>query len=313
MEHLQALGMPSQSILREKKDLEKKCQLLEGELPAFMAPFFRHLIGSFEPKSRLAYLRETKRFMEYLDFTQGINPYGSSDLCHVNLEQIDEYLRESARKDNGSKALLRKRSIINSLFKQLSYESLVDNDVAENVGKIAVKPQSFSPIKKPWQGLDKTLEGINDGAFLTDKERQYWEKTRHRDYLIFELFGRMGLLAQEVYHLDIRDMDLENMRLRIYRKGGMEEWVPFDEDTGRALQLFMNKERKPIKSNGDPLLLSLKGLRLSKRQLREITKKYTGASRGKNREEGLSPQRLRGINQKANLDKQGFQPIERKD
>jgi site-specific recombinase XerD len=306
MEHLQAMGMPSQSILREKEDLEKKCQLIEDELPAFMAPFFRHLVGSFEPKSRLAYLRETKRLMEYLEFTHGINPYGSSDLCHVNIGQIDAYLRESARNENGSKALLRKRSIINSLFKQLSYESLVDDDVAKNVGKIPVKPQSFSTIKKPWQGLDKTLEGIKDGSFLTDKEKQYWEKTRHRDYLILELFGRMGLLAQEVYHLDIRDIDIKKMRLRVYGKGGREEWLPFDEDTGRALQLFIDKERKPIKSNGDPLLLSLKGLRLSKRQLREITKKYTGTSRGRTRDEGLSPQRLRGINQKANLDKEGF-------
>lgn len=313
METLKKTRIQSQSILREKENLEMKCQLLEDELPYFMAPFFRHLSLAYEPKSRLAYLREAKRFIEYLDADHGININKNSDLCQVSTDQIKDYLSDSDKNENGTKALLRKKSVINSLFKQLSKEGLADKEVTDSVGKIAIKPQAFSNINEAWQDLDKTLLVVKDGLFLTDKERHYWEKTKHRDYLILELFGRMGLLAQEVYHLDIRDIDLQNMRLRIYGKGGIEEWMAFDDDTERALKLFIDRERKPIKSSGDPLLLSLKGLRLSKRQLREITKKYTAAARGKHRDQGLSPQRLRGINQKINQDRVGIHPIERND
>lgn len=300
MEYIEKTRMPSDSILREKEDLEIKCQLLEEELPSFMEPFFRYLLDSFEPKSRLAYLREAKRFVEYLDASDKGKFQEASDFGHVSIEQIDGYLKESDRKNNGTKALLRKKSIINTLFKQLSNESLVNKEVAVNVAKIEVKTQAFSVIQEPWQDLDKVLEGIKTGACLSDKEKQYWEKTRHRDYLILLLFGRLGLLLQEVYHLDLGDIDWEGKLLRIYGKGGQEKEIIFDENTEKAIRFFIERERMPTNGKEEALLLSLKGLRLSKRQLREITKKYTAAVKGKNRDEGLSPQRLRGINQKGN-------------
>lgn len=300
MEYIEKTRMPSDSILREKEDLEIKCQLLEEELPSFMEPFFRYLLDSFEPKSRLAYLREAKRFVEYLDASDKGKFQEASDFGHISIEQIDGYLKESDRKNNGTKALLRKKSIINTLFKQLSNESLVNKEVAVNVAKIEVKTQAFSVIQEPWQDLDKVLEGIKTGACLSDKEKQYWEKTRHRDYLILLLFGRLGLLLQEVYHLDLGDIDWEGKLLRIYGKGGQEKEIIFDENTEKAIRFFIERERMPTNGKEEALLLSLKGLRLSKRQLREITKKYTAAVKGKNRDEGLSPQRLRGINQKGN-------------
>lgn len=292
--------MPSDSILREKEDLEIKCQLLEEELPSFMQPFFRYLVDSFEPKSRLAYLREAKRFVEYLDSSNNINSPEALDFGHISIDQIDGYLKEGDRNNNGTKALLRKKSIINTLFKQLSSASLVNKEVAENVGKISVKPQSFSVVKESWQDLDRVLEGVKTGVYLSDKERQYWEKTKDRDYLILLLFGRLGLLLQEVYHLDLGDIDWEEKQLRIYGKGGQEEWISFDETIEEAIKLFLSRERNLTRVKEEALLLSLKGLRLSKRQLREITKKYTAAVKGKHRDQGLSPQRLRGINQKDN-------------
>lgn len=299
MQNIEKKRVPSESILQEKENLEIKCQLLEKELPSFMAPFFKYLLDSFEPKSRLAYLRETKRFIEYLVSLDGVNFYESCDFLDVSLSQINNYLQLSGEKENGEKALLRKRSILNTLFKQLSNESLVNKQVAESVGKIAIKAQRFSVVKEPLQDLEKTLLEIKDGHSLSEKERQYWEKTKNRDYLILLLFGRLGLLVQEAYHLNLVDIDWEKNRLRVFGKGGQEDWLHFDKDIEKAMKVFVTKERSPIKRQEEALLLSLKGLRLSKRQLREITKKYTAAAKGKNREDGLSPQKLRGMNQSA--------------
>lgn len=300
MENVEKRGVPSESILREKENLEMKCQLLEKELPSFMEPFFLHLVASFQPKSRLAYLREAKRFIEYLEAQYGCDCCGSSSLLDVTADQIRSYIQGTDGKENGEKALLRKRSILKTLFNQMADLALANKEVAESIGKIAIKTQGFSAIKEPWQDLDKTLEGIKSGLFLTDKEKQYWEKTKYRDYLILVLFGRLGLLVQEAYHLDISDIDWVEKRLRIYGKGGREEWIPFDLDTERAMGFFLTKERQTIRGQEDALLISLKGLRLSKRQLREITKKYTASARGKHREDGLSPQKLRGMNRITN-------------
>ncbi len=300
MEDSAGIEMRSQSILLEKENLDNKCQLIESELPSFMMHFFQHLVDSYEPRSRLAYLREVKRFMDYLYNEHGLETKELISFCNVSIGQIEGYLSSSSNKENGAKALLRKRSIINCLFKKLSNEGLANKEVSEGVGKIPIKAHSFTTIKEPWQDLDKTLLGIKEGLSLTDKEKHYWEKTKHRDYLILELFGRLGMLPQEVYHLDIIDIDLERMCLRLPGKSGEDEWLNFDSNTKRALFLFIENERKPIKNQQDPLLLSLKGLRLSKRQLREITKKYTAAARGKKREDGLSPQKLREINQRKN-------------
>ena len=300
MQNKEKKRMPSDSILREKEDLEIKCQLVEKELPFFMESFFQHLRNSFEPKSRLAYLREAKRFVEYLESNYDWDSNKTLNFNDIKINQVDHYLRNSDKKENGEKALLRKRSILNNLFKQLSVDSLVDKEVATGVGKIEITDNSLPVTKQPYQDLEEVLEGIKKGVFLSHKEKQYWEKTKLRDYLILILFGRWGLLVQEVYHLDLDDIDWWNSSLRIYRKAGREEWLSLDEETLRAMKSYLEDERRPLEDTEDALIISLRGLRLSKRQLREITKKHTASIRGKNRENGLSPQRLRGMNRRVN-------------
>ena len=59
----------------------------------------------------------------------------------------------------------------------------------------------------------------------------------------------------------------------------------------------MNLERAPEdsleESEKDALLLSLRGTRLTDRQIREIVKKYTSVSLGSSRKQGYSPHKLR--------------------
>ena len=73
--------------------------------------------------------------------------------------------------------------------------------------------------------------------------------------------------------------------------------MPRNRTITEAFSEYVNLERAPEDSlseeNKDALLLSLRGTRLTDRQIRQIVKKYTSISMGTVRKMGYSPHKLR--------------------
>jgi site-specific recombinase XerD len=85
--------------------------------------------------------------------------------------------------------------------------------------------------------------------------------------------------------------------------------MPLNNTARRALREYIDTERAQTVSgtdaesgpdsgrssgaDGDALFLSLRGTRLTERQIRELVKKYTGIALGTGRRAGYSPHKLR--------------------
>jgi site-specific recombinase XerD len=73
--------------------------------------------------------------------------------------------------------------------------------------------------------------------------------------------------------------------------------MPLSQTVLTALKAYLDGERRPPADPGgvdaDALFLSLRGGRMTERQIREIVKKYTGIALGTGKAAGYSPHKLR--------------------
>ena len=142
------------------------------------------------------------------------------------------------------------------------------------------------------------LDAVSSGDHLTEKERQYWEKTKKRDKAILILFLTYGLRLSELQQLNVSSFNFSRGEFKIYRKRGKESIMPLNNKTVlKALHEYIDEERAPEEKikpgDEDALFLSLQGRRMTERQIRELVKKYTSIGMSTSRRAGYSPHKLR--------------------
>lgn len=84
------------------------------------------------------------------------------------------------------------------------------------------------------------MDFIEFGAeTLTDKQKVYYEITKLRDLTIFTLLLGTGMRVSELVGLDITDIDHNNGRLKIMRKGVNEEFIYYGEEVEGTLLSYL--------------------------------------------------------------------------
>ena len=121
------------------------------------------------------------------------------------------------------------------------------------------------------------LDEVEDGSGLTKKEMSYHQKNGTRDLALLTLLLGTGIRVSECVGLDLNDVDFDNQRLKVRRKGGYEDLVYFGEEVAEALQNYL-EERKaviPLPGHEEALFLSMQNRRLTVRSVENLVKKYT--------------------------------------
>jgi site-specific recombinase XerD len=220
---------------------------------------------------------------------------------------------------NDNKSLARKRSSVSVLFKYLYRDELVPKNITDGFDPIRLPKAGDREIKR----LDDDevmvmLDAVTSGEGLSKRERTFWQRTRLRDRAILILFVTYGLRLSELRELNLSSFHFGRDEFRIFRKRGKEATLPLNKTVKRALHEYINGERgdaleHAAVSNGlvankdtgadaggatiavddDALFLSLRGTRITERQIRELVKKYTGIALGTGRHAGYSPHKLR--------------------
>ncbi len=307
---------PDNVVARENAVFEE-CESIEAALPAWMRGYFMYLRSSVLPQTRLSYLRELRFFLKYVlketalqetcDDIKKIQPGDLDKITSQDVNVFIDYCRRYKAEDgngnvtvyeNGNAALAHKRSAVSVFFKYLYRDGLVTKNITDG----------FDPIRLPKPGervikalrddeVMRMLDAVATGKGLTDKEKQFWEKTKYRDKLMLLLLVTYGLRLSELQQLNLSSFNFERGEFKIYRKRGKESVMPINNTVTEAYNEYVTRERAPEdtlgEENKDALLLSLRGTRLTDRQIREIVKKYTSITMGTSRREGYSPHKLR--------------------
>lgn len=303
------------NIIKKESDILEECRRIEADLPDFLTGYFRFLRGHVLPMTRLAYLRDLRFFLRYLtaedrrfsDRTP--REIGSDDLKRLEALDVNVFLDHCRHYkvehksgptiyENDKRALARKRSSLSVLFKYLYRAGVLEKNITE----------AFDPIKVPKPGereikaladdeVMRMLDAVATGAHLTKKEKEFWEKTRHRDKAILLLFLTYGLRISELQQLNLSSFNFSRGEFKIYRKRGKESVMPLNRTATNALRQYLDLERmepeRLAEGEREALFLSLQGRRMTERQIREMVRKYTSIGLATSRREGYSPHKLR--------------------
>ena len=107
---------------------------------------------------------------------------------------------------------------------------------------------------------------------------------------ILTLLLHTGIRVSEMVGIDLQDIDWNEMRIRIFRKGRKEQYVYFNEPVREALEDYIQNERKVSSEDMNALFISRKGQRISVRAVERLVKKYTASAVPMKR---ITPHKLR--------------------
>ena len=89
------------------------------------------------------------------------------------------------------------------------------------------------------------LDNVESGNKLTDNQLKRHDKLKCRDLALLTLMLGTGIRVSECVGLDINDVDFDNDRIKVVRKGGSESFVYFGDEVRNALLDYM-EERKNL-------------------------------------------------------------------
>jgi len=209
-----------------------------------------------------AYRRDLRDLRRFLDGYYGSTDWSWEDIDRLAIRAFLGHLSDAGLK---RRTIGRKLSSVRSFLRFLNRE-----------GELAANPARH--VRAPSRGRKLP-------AYLTRREmRRLFEVTEGwtsargwrgaRDRALLELFYASGLRLSEVHTLDCDDLDLDSGYIKVLGKRRKERIVPFGSPAAAALAAYVRARMDQFggPSGKDPLFVSDRGTRLSRRQIQRIVK-----------------------------------------
>lgn len=277
------------------KQLNKK-QILElrsilSDLPPYVKDFMRSIETTTQPRTRIGYAHDIKYFLEFL---QSENPFlkkkeifeiTCEDLNKLSAKDFEEYLdylsyyvRNGREYTNDNASKKRKLVGIRKFFSYLYINDMISQNVTEKVKTPKIHEKTITRMEA--NETADFLDTVEFGNNLTKRQLKFHERDKVRDLALLTLMLSTGLRVSETVGLNIDDVDFDNSRVKVTRKGGNEAFVYFSDEATTYLQDYMKERKKivPVDGHEDALFLSSQRKRISVRTVENMVKKYAQVS-----------------------------------
>lgn len=212
---------------------------------------------SFSDQTIRAYESDLEELVEYLRAVDQ-----STDLLAVEEQALRGYLSWLRRRDLADSTVERRVSTVRSFFRFVSGRGMREGNPAADL--------NFS---KRGRTLPTVWSESEIQSFLELPDTT--SRSGKRDRALFELLYSTGMRVSELTALDWGDVELDERRVRIERKGGDEAVVPIGAPAARALRSY----RDAVSTEPDePVFRNQKGGRLSARGVRYVVDRYRARS-----------------------------------
>ena len=292
---------------RDEKNVRvlEKINDLTVDLPMFVRRFANEYLVTKNkaPRTVLGYVGDIKVFFEYLEKTLGIPVMQISiqTLGTLTADDIQDYLmylmrynrndpnsNKTSRESNQAPARARKLSSLRALYRYLIAHNHLEKNVAELVDMPKIEEKAITYLEK--EEVRNVLQGAETGDSLTETQFKFAKNSQMRDVAILTLLLHTGIRVSEMVGIDLQDIDWDERRIKIFRKGRKEQYVYFNAPVEEALQDYIEYERKVPSEDLNALFISRKGQRISVRAVEQINKKYTASTVPMKR---ITPHKLR--------------------
>ena len=212
------------------------------------------------------YMSDIEKFHGFLN-KKG---YLEGEITEKSAKKIDKYMMRDYLGDlhnrNQASSISRKLSSLKSFFKFLNIEGYLDRDPAMEVESPKI------PRKIP-RVMDIDLVTLLLGSV---KREGFQGK---RDASIMELLYSSGLRVSELVYLNLSDIDMHELLLRVMGKGSKERIVPLGVQALEALKNYIVERKElldklKIDYSQRAVFLNCRGMRITTRSIGRILKKY---------------------------------------
>ncbi|HBT59753.1 MAG TPA: integrase [Acholeplasmataceae bacterium] len=216
---------------------------------------------NFAELTVINYLKDIESFKSFV-----VNEGFSDGLLSVTRERIfGHYLNHLASKKYSNKTIARHVSSIKRFYRYCYTNELIDKDVSQTLKSPKVEKKLPKVINST--EIDLVFQTIDQTSALG-----------FRNYLIFEMLYSLGLRASELCQIEVNDIDLSRMQIKIKGKGSKDRYVVVHEGLAKALRTYLTYTRVLLQTKGDSLdsnhlLINYKGGNLTPRGLRVILNK----------------------------------------
>ncbi len=270
-----------------KKNILKLREIC-STLPPFCKDYFLGMQNMISSRTRIAYAYDLRTFFEYLHqqnplfAKRDIITYDISVLELITKNDIEEYLeyitlyeKENHEYTNDERGKARKLASLRSFYNYFYRGEIIQKNPAILVPMPKLHEKEI--IRLEVNEVASLLDLIENGEHLTKGEERYYKKNAVRDFAIITLLLGTGIRVSECVGLNINDVDLEENRIKVRRKGGNESIVYFGEEVAAALEQYLGTRVNiiPLTGSEDALFLSLQKSRLSVRATENLVTKYT--------------------------------------
>jgi integrase/recombinase XerC len=281
----------------KKQPVEKAAGPSELERGAerFLASLAR---ADLSPHTIRNYAADLKLFIDYF------SPPGEQPPPPARFDalMIREFMAGCFQRGNTNRSVGRRVSALRAFFAFLVREG----EIASNPAKLVATPkapQTLPPVMTPEEtnqlidaiGRRDPGEAKNPARDPVSAQARKAAAALARDRVIFELLYGCGLRVSELAGLNLDDFAWADRWARIRGKGRKERQVPFGKRAAEALESYLAarldlRPRRGVRvkepagapgasgrgktSSSQPLLLSIRGLRLSARSIERIVRHY---------------------------------------
>ena len=266
----------------------KKLNELLKILPSFCTEYFNSLEYSKQPRTRVAYAMDIKGFFEFLicEYPQYAN-YTVKDFTLADLEKlkgqdISDYLRyvklydkEGKEVSNSERAAKRKLCALRRFYAYYYRYEMIGENPTLKVDMPKIHGKTITRLDT--NEIADFLDAVEYGDHLTKHQQAYHAKTKVRDLAILTLMLGTGIRVSECVGIDLKDVDFNNSRVKVTRKGGYESYVYFGDEVTDALTDYLEERKhiEPVSGYENALFLSSQKKRMSVRSVEMLVKKYS--------------------------------------
>lgn len=198
---------------------------------------------------------------------------GADAVDQLDLELLRDWLWASSGRGLSAATLARRSASVRGFTRWLVAEEHLAADPAARLR--APRSGSRLPRVLTREQMDGLLVGLASRAETGDPGAL-------RDLAVVELLYASALRVSELTGLDLGDVDLERLTVRVLGKGAKERVVPFGVPARRALEDWLIRGRTELDSRTatstgrDPLFLGARGARLGSRAVYELVSALLG-------------------------------------
>ncbi len=218
---------------------------------------FERNYSSKTTESYQADLEAFKRFYEAID----------SDINWVEMpaDIVRQWVVEMMDKGNTATSVRRRLSSLRSFYKFLLRRGLVDKDPVHNM------PGPKVEKKLPAYVREKEMDRLFDSDFFSDDYQGF------RDRMILLTFYSTGIRLSELVGLDDRDVDLDQMQLKVTGKRNKQRIIPYGDEFGDSLRQYLAERdafAKQFEGSTSLFLDERNGQRMTPAKVRNLVKRY---------------------------------------